>query len=44
MARFEKALLRYLFNRTHGNQSLMARQLGLHRTTLRNKLKLYELG
>jgi len=43
MAKFEASLIRYVLQKSGGNQSEVARQLGLHRTTLRNKIKQYKL-
>ncbi|HWE38338.1 MAG TPA: sigma-54 dependent transcriptional regulator [Isosphaeraceae bacterium] len=40
----EAPLLRCLRSWAHGNQSRMARALGLHRTTLRQKLRQHGLG
>lgn len=42
LAQFEAALIRHVLEECQGNQSLVARKLGLHRTTLRNKIKLYQ--
>lgn len=39
----EEPLLRTVMRHTRGNQSLAAEILGINRTTLRNKLKLYKI-
>lgn len=43
MGKFEASLLRQVLEEYQHNQSLVSRKLGLHRTTLRNKIKLYKL-
>ncbi|MEK7482952.1 MAG: sigma-54 dependent transcriptional regulator [Planctomycetota bacterium] len=40
---FEASLLRQVLDEYKHNQTLVSRKLGLHRTTLRNKIKLYKL-
>lgn len=44
VAEVERALLVYALKRTQGNQSEAAQFLGLHRNTLRNKLRELRLG
>lgn len=43
LAQFEKPLLQSVLEHTHGNQCRAAKILGLSRTTLRTKMKSYEL-
>jgi Fis family transcriptional regulator len=40
---FEKKFIKHVLERTHGNQSRAARQLGIHRNTLSRKIELYKI-
>ncbi|GAB4387755.1 MAG: nitrogen fixation sigma-54 dependent transcriptional regulator GnfM [Thermodesulfovibrionales bacterium] len=44
MSEVEKALIELVFDETGGNQIRSARLLGINRTTLRTKVKLYAIG
>ncbi len=40
---FEKKFIKRVLERTNGNQSRAARELGIHRNTLSRKIELYKI-
>ncbi len=40
---FEKKFIKHVLERTNGNQSRAARELGIHRNTLSRKIELYKI-
>jgi DNA-binding NtrC family response regulator len=40
---FEKKFIKHVLERTKGNQSRAARELGIHRNTLSRKIELYKI-